>query len=147
MRRPATAIFLLLASAACRATANDPARSLVDDLAAAAGRRNARDVAARLSESFRSADGATRADVELELQRRFAMYRAIEVDIRNFSEERGADAIRVRFEARVTGTPLALEGLDGMIPRRARFRFDMLLVPEKESWKIRTAEWQPVRED
>lgn len=145
-RSAAAAIALLLTAAGC-GKPSDPARAVVEDLAAAANRRDASAVASRLAADFRAADGSSRAEIEAELRRQFAMYRSMHVEITGLSIERGPDAARVRFEARVSGEPRALGGLGALLPRRGRLRFDLLLAPEQGAWRVRTADWREATED
>jgi len=143
----AAAVALLLAAAAGCRRPNDPVRAVVESLAAAANRRDAAAVVSCLASDFRAADSASRAGIEAELRRRFSMYRAMEIEVAGLSIERGPDAARVRFEARIFGEPRALGGLGAELPRRGRLRFDLLLAPEQGVWKVRTADWREATKD
>ncbi len=138
----AAALCLLVALACAKKT--DPVRETIDAVVKAA---NARDTAAlleRVAPDFEAADGASRLDVELRLQRYFAAYEILNVTVSDVQIERGDNAARVRLRAEMSGQPRKIGGLDGLVPSAAKYDFELRLVRQGEAWNLAWAAWQPV---
>jgi hypothetical protein len=121
----------------------DPGRQSLDRLVSAAKARNAGEFVASLAPDFQAADGSGRADAEAMLRRYFAAYERLDVRISDVSVERAADAARVRFRADLSGKPRSIGGLDGLLPARSAYRFDLRLSPgEGGRWLVTWAMWE-----
>ena len=57
-----------------------------------------------------------------------------------------ADPVRATFTASFDGSPRKLGALAEMLPRTAKVRFEMNLVPEGEGWTVAWASWSLVSE-
>jgi hypothetical protein len=119
----------------------DPARETLDRIAKAARERSASTVAEQLSGDYRDATGNGRADVEQMLRGYFAAYEIVDVTLSDVAIERGEGAARARFRADLSGQPR--QGVAGILPSSASYRFDLRLVPEGSRWKVAWASWQP----
>jgi hypothetical protein len=143
--RAAAVLALLAASAAGCGEKGDPVRQALDRLEAAAEERDAGDFVAGLAPDFRAEDGTGRAETEATLRRYFAAYESLDVKTSDVSIERAADAARVRFRAELSGKPRSIGGggLEGLLPARSAYRFDLRLSPgEGGRWLVTWASWE-----
>ena len=60
--------------------------------------------------------------------------------------DRKPDAARATFVATFDGAPRKVGALEAMLPRSAKVRFEMNLVPEEGRWKVAWAGWSLVSE-
>jgi hypothetical protein len=134
---------LLIGLAAACGEKGDPVRESIDRVAAAAEKRDAAAVLEMLSSSFQSAEGAGRADAEAQLRRYFAAYENLDVEISDLSIERAERAARATFRADMSGKVRKIGGLEGILPSRSAWRFEVRLVPEGDGWKIAWVSYQP----
>ena len=142
-RVAAAVLVLLVASATGCGEKSDPVRQALDRLVAAANDRNAGDFVEGLAPEFRADDGTGRADAEATLRRYFAAHESLDVRISDVSVERAADAARVRFRADLSGKPRSVGGLEGLLPARSAYRFDLRLSPgEGGRWLVTWAAWE-----
>jgi len=114
--------------------------------AKAAEARDADRVLARVSEGYRDAAGG-KADTALSLKRYFAAYESLSISLADVGIQRGDTSARARFAVRMSGRPRAVAGLEGLLPRASRWRFDVRLEAEKEGWKITDAAWERLEDD
>ncbi|MFY9552292.1 MAG: nuclear transport factor 2 family protein [Thermoanaerobaculia bacterium] len=136
------AVLVMSAALACAKKA-DPVKETLDRMVKAA---NARDVAAlfeNVASDFQAADGSGRSDAETLVRRMFAAYEILNVTIHDVQVEKGENAARVRLTADLSGQPLKIGGLDGLVPRAAKYDFDLRLTSDGKSWKVAWASWQP----
>lgn len=139
----ATIITLLAASAVSCGEKKDPVRQALDRLVAAANDRDSGDFSENLAPDFQAADASGRADAEATLRRYFAAYENLNVRTSDVSVERAADAARVRFRAELSGKPRSIGGLEGLLPARSAYRFDLRLAPDKGGrWLVTWASWE-----
>jgi hypothetical protein len=117
----------------------DPVRATVDQLAEAAESRDVGDVMKLIATTYPG-----RAEVEQTLRRYFFGYRAIDISIRNFAAEQGATTAAATFEVDFTGVPKEIGGMDQLLPRAARYRFDVQMVKEGNDWKIESAQYEQI---
>ena len=146
MRRAlATLLPLLLAAVlpACRREA-DPVRATVESLAEAANDRDADAAGDLLSSAYADGEHADRAAALLTIRRYFAAYAEISASLSDLEIERREDLARATFTASFDGTPRQLGALGGLLPRTAKVRFEMNLVPEEGRWKVSWAAWSLV---
>ena len=142
-RAAAAVLVLLVASATGCGEKSDPVRQALDRLVAAAKDRDAGDFVEGLAPDFRADDGTGRADAEATLRRYFAAYESLDVRISDVSVERAADAARVRFRADLSGKPRSVGGLEGLLPAKSAYRFDLRLSPgEGGRWLVTWAAWE-----
>ena len=135
-------VCAVVAALAC-AKKGDPVKDTLDRMVKAA---NARDVGAlfeNVAADFQAADGSGRADAEALVRRIFAAYEILNVSIHDVQVEKGENAARVRFSADLSGQPVKIGGLDGLVPSSARYDFDLRLTSDGKSWKVAWASWQP----
>ena len=137
------ALALLTAAApACREK-SDPVRQALDRLLTAATERDAGDFVASLAPDFHAADGSGRADAEATVRRYFAAYESLDVKVSDVSIERAADAARVRFRADLSGKARSVAGLEGLLPSKSAYRFDLRLSPDEGGrWLVSWASWE-----
>lgn len=101
---------------------------------------------ARISEGYRDAEGG-KADAALSLKRYFATYESLSISLAKVAVLRGDASARARFTVRMSGRPRAVGGLEGLLPRASRWRFDVRLEAEKDGWKITEAAWERLEDD
>ncbi|HUP62983.1 MAG TPA: hypothetical protein VNA69_21500 [Thermoanaerobaculia bacterium] len=134
MKRSLLLVVLLFA---CRET--DPIAGAVDKVVDAAEDRDASAVMEQVSSTYEG-----RADIEQTLRQYFFAYRAIEVSITDLQtrsdEKEGWASFRVNF----TGVPKEIGGIAEMVPRAAKYQFQVWLVQEGGEWKIADARWEQV---
>jgi hypothetical protein len=142
-------LFLLvsvLLVTACTRAPRDPVLDCLNGAAKAAESRDADGVLARISERYRDAAGG-KADAALLLKRYFAAYESLSISLADVAVQRGDASARARFTVRMSGRPRAVAGLEGLLPRASRWRFDVRLEPEKGGWKITDAAWERLEDD
>jgi hypothetical protein len=138
--------FLALTAAAallCCEKKGDPVRLTLDRLVKAAHDRNADRFVENLSTDFSGQDGMTRAEALLTVKRYFAAYAILDVTLSDVTVERAENAARVRLTADLSGQPQKVGGLEGLLPRSSRYRFELRLVPEGSRFRIAWASWEP----
>ena len=144
MRRAASIGLLVLLDLLGCAKKGDPIRETIDAVVAAANARDTASLMARVAPEFEAADGASRLDVEMRLNRYFAAYEILEVSVSDVRIEKGDGAALVRLRARMSGQPRAVGGLTGLLPSEAKYDFELRLVNDGEAWKLGWAAWEPV---
>jgi hypothetical protein len=137
------ALLLATLPASCGKEA-DPVRATLDALAEAADDRDADAASALLATAYTDAEHADRAAALLTIRRYFAAYESISASFSDLEIERKPDAARATFTATFDGAPRKLGSLDAMLPRSAKVRFEMNLVPEEGRWKVAWAAWSLV---
>jgi hypothetical protein len=139
------AALLLVSVASCRKE-TDPVRATIDALAEASSGRDADAAGDLLATAYADAEHADCAAALLTIRRYFAAYERISTSFSDLQIERKPDLARATFTATFDGAPRKLGSLDGMLPRSARVKFEMNLVPEGGRWKVAWAGWQLVSE-
>lgn len=143
---PALLVALLLVPLlSCRKEA-DPVRAAIDSLAAAADDRDADAAGEVLAEAYTDAEHADRAAALQTIRRYFAAYERISTSFSDVQIDRKPDLARATFTATFDGAPRKIGSLDAMLPRTAKVKFEMNLVPEEGRWKVAWAGWQLVSE-
>lgn len=144
LRNSGFAGFLLAAAltASCGAK-GDPVQATLDRIVKAAHDRDASAAMSQVAADFQAADGSGRAEAEQLLRRYFAAYEILDVRLQGIQIERGEDATRVRFRADMSGQPLKVGGLAGLLPSSASYDFDLRLAREGKTWKVAWAQWTP----
>ncbi len=148
MKRPGLTILALLLAAtlpACRKEA-DPVRATIEALAGAAEDRDADAVGDLLAAAYADGEHAHRDAALLTIRRYFAAYESISATFSDLTIERKPDLARATFTASFDGAPRKIGSLEGMLPRTAKVRFEMNLVPEDGRWKVSWAGWSLVSE-
>lgn len=149
MRRAVAPILaaLLLATplASCRKEA-DPVRAAIDALARAADDRDADAAGDLLAAAYADAEHADRAAALQTIRRYFAAYERISASFSDLRIDRKPELSRVTFLATFDGAPRKLGALDALLPRSAKVKFEMNLVPEGGRWKVAWAGWSLVSE-
>ena len=140
-----TILALLLAAAlpGCRKDA-DPVRATLDALAAAAGDRDADAVEGLLASAYADAEHGDRTAAVLTIRRYFAAYESISASFSDLEIDWKPDLARATFTASFNGSPRKFGSLDAMLPRTAKVKFEMNLVPEEGGWKVSWAGWSVV---
>ncbi len=131
-----------VAAVLCCGSEGDPVRASLDRMVRAAHNRDAESFAENLTADFAAADGMTRADAIATLKRYFTAYAILDVSLRDVTIGRAERAARARFEAQLSGQPLKIGGLDGLLPRSSRWKFELRLVPDGSRWKVAWASWE-----
>jgi hypothetical protein len=146
MRRllaPILATLLVAPLASCGKEA-DPVRATIEALERAVEDRDADDAGELLAASYSDAEHADRGAALLTIRRYFAAYERISVSFSDLVVDRRPDLARATFTAAFDGSPRKLGAFDAMLPRTAKVRFEMNLVPEQGRWKIAWAGWRVV---
>lgn len=136
----------VLLVAACTRAPRDPVLECLNGAAKAAEARDADGVLARLSSGYRDAEGG-KAEAALSLRRYFEAYESLSISLADVTVRRGDSSARARFTVRISGRPRAVAGLEGLLPRASRWRFDVRLKAERDGWKISEAGWKPLESD
>ena len=136
----AVLLFVLAPLDACRKDA-DPVRSTIDALAKAASDRNADAVGDLLSTAYADAEHADRAAALLTIRRYFSAYESISASFSDLTIDHKPDLARATFTASFDGAPRKIGSLEGFLPRSAKVKFEMNLVPEEKRWKVVWAGW------
>jgi len=89
----------------------------------AAEKRDADAVVAYLSASFRDGDGGDREEAAATVRRYLAAYERLSLSVSGLAMERGPESAEAVFTVRMSGTPRAVGGLEGWLPRTSRWRF------------------------
>lgn len=131
------------AAALCCREKGDPVKASLDRIVRAAHERDARAFMDNVSADFSAAEGMTRAEALLTLQRYFAAYAILDVTLRDVTIERAENAARARFTAQLQGQPQKIGGLDAILPRSSAWKFELRLTPDGSRWKVAWASWEP----
>ena len=134
----ALAVFLAIGCA----KKGDPVQATLDRMVKAANARDAVALFENVAPDFQAADGSSRSDAEALMHRIFAAYEVINITIRDVQAEKGENAARVRFTAEMTGQPLKMGALQGLLPSSAKYDFDLRLASDGKTWKIAWGSWQ-----
>jgi hypothetical protein len=148
MKRPLKtllAALLIVSFATCRKQA-DPVRATIDALAEAASDRDADAAGELLATAYADAEHADRAAALVTIRRYFAAYESIATSFSDLQIERKPDLARATFTAAFDGAPRKIGSLEGFLPRTAKVKFEMNLVPEGGRWKVTWAGWTLVSE-
>lgn len=122
----------------------DPIERLLFDLRKAAVAQDADAFATHLSDGFVGQGGLGRADAQNELRRYFLLYESVEVGTAGLEVDRAGPAPVARFRASFSGKPKDIQGLSGMLPEAARFRFELVLAEEGGVLRVARASWQRI---
>jgi len=131
----------LVAGAACR-PAKDPIVSAVDSLVDAANRRDRSAIVNSLTADFQAADGSSLPDADQRLRQVFAGYDSLNVTLSGLTIDRGNEVALARFHLDLNGAPARLGGLESLLPRSSRYKFELRLVPAGDAWKVAWASWE-----
>jgi hypothetical protein len=131
---------------ACSGAPRDPVKATVSGIVRAAEKRDADAVVAFLAPGFRDAGGGGRNEAASTVRRALAGYEHLSLKVSNLVVERGPSSGQARFTVAMSGTPRAVAGLEGWVPRRSRWRFDLRLEPEDGGWKVTHAAWTRLEE-
>ena len=144
MRGPRRLFVLsVLAAMACACSPPaDPIRATLDAMAKAAHDRDAGAVMDSVASDFQASDGSSRADAEALLKRYFSAYSNLDVALQNVQIERAENTARVRLRAAMSGQPLKIGGLSGLLPSSASYDFDFRMTRDGKKWKVAWASWQ-----
>ena len=138
--------FRIAALALCLALScakrGDPIQETLDRMVKAANARDAAALFENVAPEFQAADGSGRADDEALVHRIFAAYEMLSVSIHDVQTEKGENAARVRFQADMSGQPLKVGGLQGLLPSSAKYDFDLRLAYDGKKWRVAWASWQ-----
>jgi hypothetical protein len=145
-----SASFVLLAATlgglghACSRRPADPVSALLGDLEAAAEARDAAAFTAGLSPQFRDAHGLGHAETRRQLERWFAGYETVALEIYGVEVERTGATARVRCVVEFRGQGRRAFGLEGLLPPSAVYRFTLETGEEPGGWRVRAADYEPV---
>ena len=132
---------LLLFAAGCGEKA-DPVRSTLDRIRKAAEARDVAGVVENLTPDFRDNAGSGAGEMSEALRHYFAAYEIINLQMRDITIERAAEAARARFRVEFSGQPRKIGGLAGLLPSASTYNFDVRLVPDGKRWKVTWAAWE-----
>jgi len=135
---------LLLLASGCREKA-DPVRATLERIRKAAEARDAAGVVDNLTSDFRDDAGGGAGEVSEALRRYFAAYEILNLQMRDLTIERAAEAARARFRVEFSGQPRKIGGLDALLPSASAYKFDLRLVPDGKRWKVAWAAWEGVQ--
>lgn len=137
--------LLIVPLASCKKEV-DPIRATIDALAEAASERDADAAGALLATTYADAEHADRAAALMTIRRYFAAYERISASFSQLTIDRKSDLARATFTASFDGAPRKIGSLEGILPRSAKVKFEMNLVPEEGRWKVAWAGWTLVSE-
>jgi len=140
-KRSRLAAVALCLALSC-AKKGDPVQQTLDRMVQAANKRDAAALFESVAPEFQAADGSGRADAEALVHRIFAAYEMLNVSIHDVQTEKGENAARVRFQADMSGQPLKVGGLQGLLPSSAKYDFDLRLAYDGKKWRVAWASWQ-----
>ncbi len=123
----------------------DPVRAALFEVADATERTDADAVLAHISDSFTGPGGEGKEQVAAELKRYFFAYESLGVTLSDIVLEKGRDRARAFFNAELTGNPRQIGGLDGLLPRSSKWKFEVTLVLEGKAWRISTGKWERLK--
>ena len=133
-------ILSLAALAGCRA--RDPVKQRLDAITSAVEDRDADDVVRSLSDSFQGNNGESRQEALDELRQYLFAYQNINVRLADLEISRREFSAAAGFVAEVLGNPKTIGGLDQIVPRTARVRFNVEMRREGDTWLVTSATWQ-----
>lgn len=138
-----SALALAAATAVlCCGGKGDPVRAALDRMVKSAHGRDAEAFMTNVAADFSGPEGMSRADAFLTVKRYFAAYAILDISLSDVLIERSESAARARFTAELSGQPRAIGGLDGLLPRSSRWKFELRLVPDGSRWKVAWASWE-----
>ena len=146
MRPLAVTALLAALLPACSGPPEDPVEALLAELEGAAEARDADRFAERLSSGFEGLPSIGRPEAVAQVRRYLAAYESVAVDVYGVEAERDGRAARVRCVVEFSGRARRAFGLEGLLPPSAVYRFDLDLVEEDGTWRVRRAAWEPVQE-
>jgi hypothetical protein len=120
----------------------DPVRNTLDQIVAAAEKTDDAAVMELISASFQGPGGESKTDLASEVRRYFFAYESLSVTLSDVTIEKGPDRARAVFVAALSGTVKKISGLDGILPRSSRWKFEVSLALEDKTWRITTGKWQ-----
>lgn len=146
MRKSLACPILVALLFACSRSPRDPVRVTVSGAVKAAEKRDPDAVIVFLAPGFRDAGGGGRDEAAATVRRYLAAYERLSLTVSNLVIERGPGSAQARFTVAMSGTPHAIGGLEGWLPRTSRWRFDLRLEPGEGGWTITHAVWTRVEE-
>jgi hypothetical protein len=139
--RPAFLFAVVVASACGPKT--DAIRATLDGMTRAAHDRDAEKLMKFVAPNFQAENGSWRQDADALVRRYFAAYEMLDVSLSDVRIERGENAARARFRAKLSGQPRHVGGLEGLVPSSSAYDFDLRLAREGGVWKVAWASWTP----
>jgi hypothetical protein len=136
------ALGLALAAGCSRAPA-DPVEALLAELEAAAEARDAERFVERLAPAFQGGPRLDRLETLAQLERYFAAYESVAIEVYGVESERKGGAARVRCVVEFSGAARRAFGLEGLLPPSAVYRFDLDVAEAQGTWHVRGATWEP----
>lgn len=127
----------------CCGEKGDPVQAALDRMVKAAHDKSADAFMENLTGDFAGSDGMTRAEALATVRRYFAAYATLDVTLSGVTVERAENVARVRLTADLAGQPQKVGGLEGLLPRSSRYRFELRLVPDGSRFKVASASWEP----
>jgi hypothetical protein len=129
-------------AAGCSRKPKDPVAALLGELTAATEARDADRFAQGVSAEFKDAEGMDKAGAMLLLKRYFVAFESISIDVYGVEIEHGEGEARLRCIVEMKGRARKLPGLEGFVPPDAAYRFDVGVVDEAGTWRVRSARWE-----
>ena len=131
------ALLLLASIMAC--SSKDPLNLLLEDLEQAAEARDIDIFEKRLASSFTANDEISREQALAQLRRYFLAYERVTVDVTNV--ERSKTGTQVSFDVSFSGNINAAFQLQNLLPSTASYQFNLRLVQEEGTLKVKRAFW------
>lgn len=123
----------------------NPVLTLLDKLEDAVEDKSADEVRDLVTADFRGQGGINRAEAIALLRGYLAAYEKVEVDVYDVSVPPPANgAADITFKADFSGQALSVGGLGGLLPPGATYRFDLHVVDQNGTWRVRRATWEEV---
>jgi hypothetical protein len=140
---PPFLVAVAFAVASACAPKGDPVRATLDGMTRAAHDRDAERLMEFVAPNFQAENGSGRQDADALVRRYFAAYEMLDVSLSDVQIERGENAARARFRAKLSGQPRRVGGLEGLVPSSSSYDFDVRLAQEGGRWKVAWASWTP----
>ena len=135
-------VALLLVASITGCNSKDPVSILLQDLEKTAEARDIDTFEKRLASTFTANDQIGREESIATLRRYFMAYERITLDLTNV--DRAKSGNRITFQVSFSGNANEAFNLQNLLPSTAVYHFDLRLVQDGNTLKVRKAYWKEV---
>ncbi len=141
MRSSSAALLTVLFLAACGK--RDDVTEPIARIAGAVEKKDADAVAGWLTRDYRDPEHENAQAVVVRVRQLASAYAHLKIDVSRLKVDDLGASRRARFRAELSGAPKSVPGLEGFLPRKSAWDFEVSLVYEGSRWRIATASWKP----